>query len=233
MNEYTPAQIAAMIDHAVLAPNATHADLHTACEIAARCHVAGLCVRPCDIAETKHLLSGSGVLTGTVIGFPHGTTSTAAKAAEACQAVADGADELDMVVNLSRLIDCDTLYVTDDIAAVVQAASGKLVKVILECGYLSDEQIVAGCLSAQSAGAHFVKTSTGFGICGAKVEHVRLMRKTVGDAMGVKASGGIRSLADALAMIHAGANRLGTSSTEKILAEMNGQPASEPLNECY
>jgi deoxyribose-phosphate aldolase len=213
-------QLAGMIDHAVLSPTATRDDVARGCEVAVRWSVASVCVRPCDVAPAAKLLNGTGVATGTVIGFPLGTTTTAAKIAETKEAMADGADELDMVLNIGRLAEDDMATVIDDIAAVVSVATGRCVKVILECAYLSDEQIVIACQAVQSAGAHFVKTSTGFGPHGATVEHVKLMRQTVGPVMGVKASGGIKTLDDALVMVKAGANRIGTSSTEKILAEL-------------
>ena len=213
-------QLAGMIDHAVLSPTATAADVAAGCEVAVRWSVACVCVRPCDVDVAAKLLAGTGVATGTVVGFPLGTTSTEAKIAEAKQALADGADELDMVLNIGRLVDDQMGAVIDDIAAVVAATTGRCVKVILECAYLNDEQIVIACQAAQDAGAHFVKTSTGFGPHGATVEHVKLMRQTVGPIMGVKASGGIKTLDDALVMVKAGANRVGTSSTEKILREL-------------
>ena len=213
-------QLAGMIDHAVLSPTATRDDVASGCEIAVRWSVASVCVRPCDVAAAAKLLTGTGVATGTVIGFPFGTTTTAAKIAEAKEALADGADELDMVLNIGRLVEDDMVAVIDDIAAVVSVTPGRCVKVILECAYLSDEQIIAACYGVQSAGAHFVKTSTGFGPHGATVEHVKLMRQTVGPVMGVKASGGIKTLDDALVMVKAGANRIGTSSTEGILTEL-------------
>jgi len=210
-------QLAAMIDHAVLRPDASQDDLRTASELVTKHRVGCLCVRGCDVAAAKRLLAGSGVRLGTVIAFPHGTSSPAAKVAEAQRAVGDGADELDMVLNIGRLRDGDTAYVQDEIAAVVAAAPGRCVKVILECGYLDEQQMAKACRAAVAAGARFVKTSTGFGPRGATVEDVRLLRRHVGSDCGVKAAGGIRTLDDALAMIAAGADRIGTSSTEAIL----------------
>lgn len=206
-----------MIDHAVLKPTAGRGDVLAGCELARRLEVASLCVRPCDVAPAARELSGCDVAVGTVIGFPHGTTTTAAKVAEARQAVSDGAEELDMVVNIARLIDGEIDAVRDDIAAVVTAAGGRLVKVILECYYLGRDRMAAGCAATVAAGAQFVKTSTGFADHGATVEDVRFLRGCVGKDFGVKASGGIRSADDALAMIQAGANRIGTSNTEQIL----------------
>ncbi len=209
-----------MIDHAVLAPQAGLAELSAGCELAAGCGAASLCVRPCDVADAARQLAGSGVAVGTVIGFPHGAVHTSTKVAEARQAIADGANELDMVVNIGWLRDGRSADVRDEIAAVVAAADGRIVKVILECCYLDREQMAAGCAAVVDAGAQFVKTSTGFGSSGATADDVRFLRSQVGQEMGVKASGGIRTLADALAMVDAGADRLGTSRTEAILAEL-------------
>ncbi len=222
MNRRQPTrdELAAMIDHAILRPDATLADLTAACDLARRVRVACLCVRGSDVGEVSRVLSGTGVPIGTVIGFPHGCSSTAAKVSEARQAVGDGADELDMVLNISRLRSGQVAYVRDEIAAVVTASKGKCVKVILECCYLSADQKAAASRAAIAAGAKFVKTSTGFGPGGATVEDVKFLRAHVGDRAGVKAAGGIRTLADALSMIAAGANRIGTSSTEAILAEL-------------
>jgi len=214
----TRATLAGMIDHAVLKPTATLEDLIAACDLADRCKVAGLCVRPCDVAAAAERLAGSGVAVGTVIAFPHGTAATEIKAAEAAQAVADGADELDMVINIARLLDGDMDNVRRDIAAVVRAAKGRVVKVIMECCYLDRERKLAACQAIAAAGAHFAKTSTGFGASGARVDDVCLLRANLPAEVGVKAAGGIASLADALAMIKAGANRIGTSKTESILA---------------
>ena len=214
-------RLARMIDHAVLGPDATRADLEAACELVRRHSVACLCVRPCDVAEAANALTGSGVAVGTVIGFPHGTAQSEVKVVEAVRAVAEGADELDMVVNVGRLRDGDIDYVREEIASVVRQAAGRTVKVILECCYLNREQMALGCQAAKDARAQFVKTSTGFGPKGARVADVRFLRKQAGDDLRVKAAGGIRTLSDALAMIHAGADRIGTSSTETILAELD------------
>jgi len=213
-------QIAALIDHALLRPEATLDDLRAACELVAEEQVGCLCVRPCDVAEARALLEGAGVTVGTVAGFPFGYETTAIKEAQARRAVDDGADELDMVLNVSRLRSGDIDFVRDDIASVVRAAGGRCVKVILECCYLDREQKLAACRAAGEAGARFVKTSTGLGPSGATVEDVRLLREAVGESLGVKAAGGIRSLADVAAMIRAGASRIGTSSTREILAEL-------------
>ena len=220
MKQISRDELARMIDHAVLKPDATADDVRVACEIAARCGVGSLFVRPCDVVRAVELLRGSDVPVGTVIGFPHGTAHSSVKAAEARQGIADGADELDMVVNIARLKDGEYEYVRDEIAGVVTAGGGRIVKVILECCYLDRDQMALGCRAAEAARANFVKTSTGFGEYGARVEDVRFLRSQVGDRLGVKAAGGIRTLTDALAMIHAGATRIGTSGTQQILGDL-------------
>ena len=220
--EITRKKLAGLIDHAVLRPEATSADLKEAASLAAAERLASLCVRPCDVSAARKLLKGTGVAVSTVISFPHGSTSTPTKAAETAQALIDGAEEFDMVLNIGRLREGEIEYVRADIAAVVQAAQGRIVKVIVECGYLDRAQITSACRAALAAGAHFVKTSTGFGPCRAKAEDVRFLRSQVGESMGVKAAGGIATLDQALEMIAAGASRLGTSKTARILAELPG-----------
>ena len=221
MTDLSREQLAAMIDHAVLQPDATTADLLAGCKLARRLGAATMFVRPCDVAAAAEMLAGGGTALGTVIGFPHGSTHPRVKLAEANQAVADGADELDMVANIARLREGDQRYVRDEIASVVSAGGGRIVKVILECCYLDHGQMAVACRAAEEAGANFVKTSTGFAPGGATDQDVRFLREQVGDRLGVKASGGIRTLADALAMIAAGASRIGTSSTEQILEEVS------------
>ncbi len=218
----SPDRLAGMIDHANLKPTATRQDLRSACDLVLARGCASLCVRPFEVAHAADILKESPVLVSTVIGYPHGTNASSIKVAETLQVLDDGARELDMVLNIARLIEGDTSYVTDEIASVVTAAAGVTVKVILECCCLNQEQIAAGCEAAMDARAHYVKTSTGFGEYGARLEDVRLMRQTVGEAAGVKAAGGIRTLADARAMIEAGATRLGTSATATILDELAG-----------
>jgi len=213
-------ELAAMIDQALLRPEETLADLRAACRIAEKYQVASLCVRPCDVPTARELLTAGNVAVGTVIAFPHGDSATPVKVCEARRAVTDGADELDMVLNITRLRSGELKYVQDEIAAVVQAARGRIVKVILECCYLNRDQMAAACTAAKKAGAQFVKTSTGFGKWGAKAEDVEFLRRQVGESMGVKAAGGIRTLADALGMIRAGASRIGTSRVEAILCEL-------------
>jgi deoxyribose-phosphate aldolase len=211
-------ELAKLIDHAVLKPNATWADVQAGIAIARKWNIAAFCARPCDVAATRKALADTRIKTGATVGFPHGVTSTAAKVAEARQAVDDGASELDMVMNIPWMLAGDYAAVGNDIAPVTK--QGRPVKVILETGYLTEEQIVTACKIARDAGAAFVKTSTGFGPRGASIKDIELMTATVGDTMGIKASGGICTLDDALALVAAGATRLGTSSTEAILTEL-------------
>lgn len=192
------------------------------------------CVRPSDVAHAAQRLAGTGVAVCTVIGFPHGTTSTAAKVAEVRQALADGATEVDMVVNIGALRSGSTDpsfddVVVADIAAVVDAAAGHITKVILETSLLDDEQIARGSRLTEQGGADFVKTSTGFAGGGATVPHVELMRASVGPSVQVKASGGVRSYADAVAMLAAGATRLGTSGSAVILGQARRVDAGEDV----
>lgn len=209
--------IATMIDHSLLRPELTTGDIRRGCEIAAARHVASVCVRPSDVGLARAALEGTGVLVGTVAGFPHGDTPTLVKAAETRLLVESGADEVDMVLHIGRLRDGATAYVHDDIAAVVAAAQGRVVKVILENAYLTDEQKVTGCRIAEQAGAQFVKTSTGFAGGGATIADIRLMRAAVSPRVEVKAAGGVRGLDTLLALHEAGATRFGATATEAIL----------------
>ena len=210
--------LAKYIDHTLLKTDAQRADVAKLIEEAKAYHFASVCVSPIWVSYVSEALRDTGIKTCTVIGFPQGATPSAVKAFETKQAVADGADEVDMVIAIGRLKDGDDAYVKADIEAVVQAARGKaLTKVIIETCLLTDEEKRRACLLAKEAGADFVKTSTGFAAGGATAADVRLMRESVGEAMGVKAAGGIRSRADAEAMIAAGATRLGTSSGVKIV----------------
>lgn len=205
------------IDHTILKATATREDILKLCSEANQYHFASVCVNPAYVALAHQLLSGTGVMVCTVIGFPLGANTPSVKAFETTQAIADGADEVDMVINLGRTKAHDWDGVYEDIRAVVQAASGVLVKVIIETCYLTDEEKVKACQMAVKAGADFVKTSTGFGTGGATVEDVRLMKQTVGDACKVKASGGIRDKEAFEAMIAAGADRIGCSAGVKIM----------------
>ncbi|WIB31325.1 deoxyribose-phosphate aldolase [Curtobacterium sp. MCSS17_005] len=209
-----------LIDHAILKPELTRADVDAQLDEAAAHRVFSVCVRPSDVAHAVERLTGTGVGVGTVIGFPHGTTSTAAKVAESLQALADGAFELDMVQNIGAAKSGDWQRVEQDVRAVVDAAGDTVVKVILETAFLTDDEIVAASRAAQTAGAAFVKTSTGFAGGGATAEHIALMRRTVGADTGVKASGGVRGLDTLLEVVEAGANRIGTSASARILDEV-------------
>ncbi|PPG85862.1 deoxyribose-phosphate aldolase [Rathayibacter rathayi] len=216
----TLAEIAALIDHAILKPEFTRADVDAQLDQARASGVFSVCVRPSDIAHAVARLDGSAVLVGTVIGFPHGTTSTAAKVAESRQALADGAVELDMVVNIGRLRSGLLQDVEDDIRAVVDTAEGRIVKVILETSLLDDEQIVEGSRAAERAGADFVKTATGFAGGGATQHDLRLMRGAVSEAVQVKASGGVRDLDTLLTYRELGVTRFGTSGSATILGDL-------------
>ena len=204
--------LASYIDHTILKQDARRADVERICAEAREHHFATVCVNSCWTSLAAELLAGSGVGVTVVVGFPLGACSTAAKAFEARQAVADGATEIDMVVNVGRLKDGDDAFVTEDIRAVVEAAAPAAVKVILECCLLDHDQIVRACECSVAAGAAFVKTSTGFSTGGATVDDVALMRATVGERCKVKAAGGIHNRAEAQAMIDAGADRLGCSA---------------------
>lgn len=210
-------QLNHMIDHTNLKQDARRDDIVRLCEEAIGHGFATVCVNSCWVPLAAELLAGTGVGVTTVVGFPLGAANTSAKAAETRSAVADGATEIDMVINVGRLKDGDDDFVREDIAAVVEAAAGATVKVILECCLLSDEEIVRACRDSVAAGADFIKTSTGFSTGGATVHDVELMRATVGDACKVKAAGGMHSRAEAEAMVAAGADRLGTSASIAIV----------------
>jgi deoxyribose-phosphate aldolase len=212
-------QLAKMIDHTLLKPYAIREDIVRLCDEAKKYSFAAVCVHPTYVHLASNLLSGSGVKVDTVIGFPLGANTPKTKAGEAEIAIADGAEELDMVINIGALKSGDLHLVRKDIVAVLtMAQKGNVtLKVIIEACYLTDDEKVKVCQIIQDLGCDFVKTSTGFGDYGAKVEDVKLLRKIVGSQMGVKAAGGIRTYEDALKMINAGASRLGASSGIKIL----------------
>lgn len=219
------ANIASYIDHTLLKPEASEADVLKVCAEAAEYRFKSVCVNPIWVKTVTKALKGSGVLTCSVVGFPLGATPTDVKSFEARGAVLDGADEVDMVINIAAARAGDQGALTEDIAAVAETvhAGGAILKVIIETALLTDEQKVLACQAAVEAGADFVKTSTGFNGGGATVEDVALMRRAVGPDLGVKASGGVRSLADAQAMIAAGATRIGASSG---IAIVNGEQGS-------
>ncbi|MBX3250812.1 MAG: deoxyribose-phosphate aldolase [Myxococcales bacterium] len=206
-----------LIDHTLLAPDAGHERLAAHCDEAMEHGFWSVCVASTNVAFVRARLAGSGVRVCSVVGFPHGNGSPAAKAAEAAQAVRDGADELDTVIQIGALKDGDHAKVYDDLRAVVDAAQGRIVKVILETALLDEREKIIGCALSKAAGAGFVKTSTGFAAGGATTEDIALFRSVVGTALGVKASGGIRDAATADAMIAAGASRIGCSESVAII----------------
>ncbi len=213
-------ELAGMIDHTLLKPEATKDQITELCAEAKKYSFASVCINPGYVPVCAKLLRDSAVKVCTVIGFPLGATSTSSKAFEADQACRDGARELDMVINVGMLKSGMYDYVENDIFAVVATGRryGALVKVILETGLLTDEEKVKACMLAKRAGADFVKTSTGFAKGGATVGDIALMRKVVGSAMGVKASGGVRTREDALALVASGADRIGASASVKIVS---------------
>lgn len=213
----TPAKLARYIDHTLLKPGVTAKDIEQLCTEAISNRFASVCVNGSRIVQAAHLLDGTEVKVAAVVGFPLGAMEADSKRYETEAAVDLGAHEIDMVMNLGRFKDGDYKYVVREIRDVVEAADEGVVKVILETCLLSDEEIVQACKLVLEAEAHFVKTSTGFSKAGATIEHVRLMRETVGFNCGVKAAGGIRDAATAIAMIRAGASRLGTSNGVAIL----------------
>lgn len=213
--------LARLFDHTLLRPEVGRAQIEKWCHEGRQFGVAAVYVNPVWVPVAARLLSGSGVRVGTVSGFPLGASTTEIKRAEAWEAIRAGAQEIDMVLNVGALKSGELERAEGDIRGVVEVCheAGATLKVILETALLSEEEKVAACRIAVRAGADFVKTSTGFGPAGATTHNVHLMRETVGPDVGVKASGGIRTLADALTMLEAGANRLGTSATVTILAE--------------
>ena len=212
-------EIAGMIDHTLLKAAATAEQIKALCEEAKEYHFASVCVNPARVKEAAECLKGSGVKVCTVVGFPLGACTSAAKAFETGDAVRNGADEIDMVINIGAAKEGRFDLVEDDIRAVVGAACGKLVKVIIECCYLTDEEKKQACEAAARAGADYVKTSTGFGTGGATPEDVALMKASIPANMKVKAAGGIHSYQEAMAMVEAGASRIGASAGIKIVAE--------------
>ena len=216
---YTREQVAKTIDHAVLKPDQTMVDLKENALMCMENGVYSMCVKPCDISAAKVLLKDSDVKVSCVLSFPHGADATPVKAFQAKQAIEDGVDEIDMVMNIGRFLSGDYEYVLNDIKAVVEVAHkhGILVKVIQESGFLTPEQIAKACELSFESGADFVKTSTGFGPGGAKPEYVDVMVKTVGDRMKIKPSGGIREWETAVAYLEQGADRLGIGSTVAVL----------------
>jgi len=233
----TSDELSGKIDHTLLQPHAGKKAIEKLCEEAAEYRFKCVCVHPYWLRFCRRKLAGTGVALATVVGFPHGLEGAEIKAEEARSAVRRGADEIDMVMNVAAFLDGEHEEVRREVEMVVKAADGLPVKVILETGYLTYEQIEKACSVVRDAGADFVKTSTGFGPLGATVPHVFLMRRSVGRRFGVKAAGGIRSFRDALRMIAAGANRIGTSSgvaiVEGFLREKDSPwPPEVPCNLC-
>lgn len=210
-------ELAKMIDHTILKPEATEKEVEKLCNEALEYNFASVCINPSMVEKAAEMLKGSDVKVCTVIGFPLGATTTEVKAFETEDVIKKGATEVDMVINVGKLKEGNLDYVKKDIEAVVNAAKGKaLTKVIIETCLLTDEEKVTACKLSKEAGADFVKTSTGFSTGGATAKDIKLMRETVGEELGVKASGGVRSLEDAELMIENGASRIGASASIAI-----------------
>ena len=220
--------VAKTIDHSLLRPELDDQFITDGCRLAAEYRVASVCCRPADVTRAAELLAGTGVAIGTVIGFPHGGTTTKVKVFEAEEALRSGATELDMVINIGALRSGRDAYVAGEIAAIVEKAhaAGAIVKVILENAYLDDDQKVRACRLAEAAGADYVKTSTGFAPTGATHEDLALMRRTVSPHVGVKAAGGVRTLDDLLAVMELGVTRIGATQTAPILDEFRARKAA-------
>jgi deoxyribose-phosphate aldolase len=229
------AALAALIDHTLLKPDATEADIRNLCAEAREYGFASVCINPSWVPLAAKLLSGAKSKVCTVIGFPLGATSTIAKVCEAEEAIADGAKELDMVINIGALKSGNRVAVQSEIGSISEAAHkfGAICKVIIETCLLTHDEKVAASKLAKAAGADFVKTSTGFSTGGATTEDIKLMRETVGPTMGVKASGGIRTLSDLRAMVAAGATRIGASAGVKIIQEARSGSARAPEKNSY
>ena len=218
-----------LIDHTILKAVTTSKDVEKICEEAKKYDFASVCINPCFVSLAKELLEGTDVKVCTVIGFPLGANTIEIKQAETMDAVNNGAEEIDMVINVGKAKEHDYEYIKEEIEAVVNASCGRLVKVIIETCYLTDEEKAEVCRMASLAGAHFVKTSTGFGTGGATKEDVALMKANILDTMSVKASGGVRNLQDLQDMVEAGASRIGASSGVQIMegtkGDVNGNSA--------
>lgn len=218
---YTLEQVAKTIDHSILKPDFTYADVEAGAALALKFNTASYCIRPMDVAVAAEALAGSTVNVCTVIGFPHGSTTSAVKAFETADAIENGAVEIDMVINVSALLSGDYDFVENDIRGVVEVAhaAGASVKVIFETAFLNDELIVKACELTERAGADYVKTSTGFASEGATLHNVKLMKSTVGDRLKVKSSGGVRTLDQLIDFMDAGVTRSGCSATAQVLEE--------------
>ncbi|ORX58710.1 deoxyribose-phosphate aldolase [Hesseltinella vesiculosa] len=223
VDSLTYEQLAKVFDHAILKPEQTTKDVIIGCELAKKYNVKSVCVKPCDVKQASDLLQGTDVLVGTVISFPHGNSPTSAKVAEALQTVEDGAIELDVVLNIGHLKSGLVDECQQEIKTVIDACHAKnpkvIFKIIFENAYLTKDEIVQACKLSVAAGAHFVKTSTGFASSGATLEDIALMRASVPDHIEVKASGGIKTLDQVVDLMNHGATRCGSSSTDKIIDE--------------
>jgi deoxyribose-phosphate aldolase len=218
-SKYTLAQVAKTIDSALLKPEMTIDEVIAGCQMAMKYHVASVCCRPADVALCAEQLKGSDVLVGTVVGFPHGSSATATKVFETELAVKEGAVEIDVVINIGYMKSGKYDAVRAEIAAVVKAAQGFPVKVILENAYLTNDEIVKASQLSEEAGAHYVKTSTGFAPTGAKLEDVKLMKASVSPKMKIKSAGGVKNLDMLLEFMDAGVTRSGASATAAMLDE--------------
>ena len=217
--KYSKKKIAKTIDHSLLKPEMTRDEVRQGCEIAKKYDVASVCCKPSDVAFCAEILKGTDVEIGTVVGFPHGSSTTATKVFETKAALADGATEIDMVLNIGLLKSGLYEEVKSDIKAVVDAAGGKMVKVILENAYLTDDEKVTACKLCEAAGAHYVKTSSGYAPTGATVADVKLMRASVSPKVKVKSAGGVRTLDALIEMLDAGVERSGATTTSTMLDE--------------
>ena len=228
VDNLTERQVAKAIDHSLLRPELDDAFVEDGCRLALEYDVASVCVRPVDVARAAAILGGTDVAVGTVIGFPHGSSTTSTKIAEAVRALAEGATELDMVIQIGALKSGRDADVKADIAAVVEVAhaGGAIVKVILENAYLTDDEKVRGCRLAEAAGAEFVKTSTGFAPTGATHEDLALMRRTVSARVQVKAAGGVRTLDGLLDVMGLGVTRIGATQTRAIIDDFRARKAA-------
>jgi deoxyribose-phosphate aldolase len=231
IDDLTERDIAKTIDHSLLRPELDDAFVDAGCRLAAKYHVASVCVRPADVRRAKAILDGTDVAVGTTIGFPHGNHTTEAKVFEARQALADGATELDMVIKIGALKSGRDQDVEDDIRAIVEVAhaAGAIVKVIFENAYLTDAEKVRACRLTEAAGADFVKTSTGFAPSGATHEDLRLMRANTSPHVQVKAAGGVRTLDALLEVMELGVTRIGATATETIILDFRARKAGEHL----
>ncbi len=217
--KYTAIIIAKTIDHSLLKPEMTRDEVQAGCEIAKKYNVASVCCKPSDVKFCAELLKGTDVLIGTVVGFPHGSNTTEVKVLETKQAVTDGATEIDMVINIGHLKSGLLSEVQADIKAVVDAAGGHTVKVILENSYLTDDEKIVACKLSEAAGAHYVKTSTGYAPTGASIADIKLMKASVSSSVKIKSAGGVRTLDSLMEYLDAGISRSGATTTAVMIDE--------------